>query len=89
MIASPPNGVIESLHRYVDERILPSDFIYAVLTNNLREAFRLADEANLAALHEIVIYCWNNIPAECWGNPAKVAAWLTPPANEDIEKGAA
>lgn len=78
MISPPPPGVIESLELYVKERIPPGDFLYAVLTNNLRESFGTADENNRAAMFEIVSYCWNKIPADCWGSRERVQAWLWP-----------
>ena len=78
MIAPPPTIVVESLRLYVEERIPPGDFLYAVLTNDLRESFGRADEENRAAMFEIVAYCWNHIPCTCWGSPERVREWLNP-----------
>jgi hypothetical protein len=78
MIAPPPASVIESLQLYVKERVPPGDFLYAVLTNDLRESFGRADEDNRAAMFEIVSYCYNRIPANCWGSRERVQAWLRP-----------
>ena len=61
---------------YRDQGVPPSDFIYAVLTNNLSEAFARADEDNLKDLRDIVQYVYNYMPAKAWGTPEKVAAWL-------------
>jgi hypothetical protein len=69
-------STIASINRYVDLHCPTGDFLYAVLTNNLKEAVGRADEENLAALPEIVGYCYNEIPFDCWGSPARVAAWL-------------
>lgn len=76
MIAPPPTGVVESLRLYVEEHVPPGDFLYAVLTNDLRESFGRADENNQAAMFEIVAYCWNKIPVQCWGSPERVKEWL-------------
>jgi hypothetical protein len=78
MIAPPPAGVIESLELYVKKRVPPGDFLYAVLTNDLRGAFCHADINNREVMFEIVNYCWNNIPASCWGSRENVQAWLRP-----------
>jgi len=61
---------------YVQNRVPPGHFLYAVLTNNLREAFGRADESNTTAMRDIVAYCYNKIPATCWGSPEHVKAWL-------------
>lgn len=61
---------------YRDNGIPPSDFIYAVLTNNLKEAFARADADNERDMREIVCYVYNNMPSAAWGDPDKVAAWL-------------
>jgi hypothetical protein len=84
MIAPPPPGIIGNLKNYVEERIPPGDFLYAVLCNDLCESFCRADDQNRAAMFEIVAYCWNHIPATCWGSPERVQAWLkpTPPEEE-------
>lgn len=52
------------------------DFLTAVLSNNLKEAFMYADEDNRVDLFEIVGYCYNEIPSSCWGSSGKVEAWL-------------
>jgi hypothetical protein len=78
MIAPPPVGVIEFLEMYVKERVPPGDFLYAVLTNDLRESFGRADENNRAAMFEIVSWCCNELPSNCWGSRERVQAWLRP-----------
>jgi hypothetical protein len=64
------------IDRYVAERVPTGSFIRAVLENNLREAFGRADDDNRADLFEIVCYCYNDIPAGCWGSPERVRRWL-------------
>jgi hypothetical protein len=67
----------EALDEY-GQGALPSvgSFLFAVLSNNLVEAFRRADDGNAAAMQEIVAYCYNKLPSECWGSKEKVEAWL-------------
>ena len=66
------DGVIE----YVIQRRDPGHFLTAVLENNLVGAIGRADSSNLKALQNWVRVCYNYIPSTCWGNPAKVKAWL-------------
>ena len=71
-----PDYTRESLEAYVIKHREPSGFLFAVLTNDLRDAVAMADDANGPALTEIVRYCRWEIPGDCWGSKAKVAAWL-------------
>ena len=71
-----------AIDRYVNDRIPTGNFLYAVLTNNLKDSFGLADEENMRDLFEIVQYCYWNIPSKCWGSPEKVKVWL----NRDSEE---
>jgi len=73
-----PEEVKASLARYVEHRIPTGGFLYAVLTNDLKEAAGRADSENFEALGHIVGYCWNEIPSSCWGSERAVAAWLNP-----------
>ena len=66
----------DSLKRYVDNRILPGEFLTAVLENNLMEALGRADSWNRQKLFEIVQYVYNDLPSKCWGSADKVKAWV-------------
>ena len=65
-----------AIDRYVQQRTPVGGFLTAVLENNLTEAFARADDYNRETLFDIVSYCWNDIPAVCWGSPVKVRKWL-------------
>lgn len=67
----------QTIDDYVNLGLQPGDFIRAVLTNNLKEAFGRADSENREAMFDIVSYCYNHIPASCWGSPEAVEAWLS------------
>lgn len=62
------------MRRYMEDGILPGDFLQAALRNNLSEAVSRVD--NLVSLPLVVEWLWNEAPAPCWGSPAKVKAWL-------------
>ena len=66
----------EDIDNYIDQGQRPSGFVEAVLSNDLVEAFRLADEQNLQDMLEIVRYCHNNVPVGAWGDRVKVKGWL-------------
>ena len=71
-----PQLTIETLERYVKDKIPTGGFLQAVLENNLVQSFGRADTFNMAAMFEIVQYCYWEIPSVCWGSPEKVKNWL-------------
>lgn len=71
-----PERAQKAIDRYVQEHEPPSGFFHAVLANKLKEAVLRADEENRAALADILLYCYFDIPAECWGSPGIVDKWL-------------
>lgn len=71
-----PINIQKGIDRYVKEHTHTGSFLYAVLTNNLRESFNRADEESLAHLKDIVQYCHWEIPSSCWGSVEKVEIWL-------------
>lgn len=67
----------ESIDLYVSERRDPGDFLTAVLSNDLREACARADDSERLNIHQTVQYCYNHIPAGCWGSRERVKSWLS------------
>lgn len=66
----------ENINNFVKCGARPGGFLYAVLSNNLKESFGRADLENRRDMFEIVSYCYNEIPNTCWGSPEKVTAWM-------------
>lgn len=64
------------LRRYIEDGIKPGDFLYAVITNNLRRAVEKADEQNRAALSSYVTFLFNYAPAACFGSAKVVGEWI-------------
>ena len=59
------------------ERGIPQgSFLTALRSNDLKEAFRCADETNAKAMREWVRFVVNQMPSENQGNPERVAAWI-------------
>jgi len=71
-----PTRTKEAIDRYVDRHTPVGGFLEAVLSNNLKESFRRADEENRANLYDIFQYCYWEIPSQCWGSPARVEEWV-------------
>lgn len=71
-----PDHMKDAMKNYLEHGISPGGFLTAVLCNDLKEAVGRADSTNLAALPNIVSYCYNEIPSTSWGSPEKFEAWL-------------
>jgi hypothetical protein len=67
--------MVSKLRAWVDHAEPIGGFLRAVLENNLKEACGRADSSNLANLPAFVSWLYNEAPSDCWGSPAKVAAW--------------
>jgi len=78
--------ILEGINRHALIHQPVGDFLTAVLSNNLREAFARADEGNRKVMFQIVSYCHNQIPGVCWGTPEKVRAWIEMPV-ENWKRG--
>ena len=70
-----PVPLQESLQAYAEVGTPPGDFLRAVLCNDLRMAFGLAD-AHEPVLKHIVAYINWEIPSKCHGSHDKVTAHL-------------
>ena len=63
-----PQVTIETIVNYVEKGWDVGHFITAVLENNLFNAVSYADNFNLSALKEIVMFCFWEIPGNVWGS---------------------
>lgn len=71
-----PPHMMAALVRYIETHEPVGDFLYAVLTNNLRDACHQADDTNLWLLPIYMSYLYNEAPSPCWGSKEKVDKWL-------------
>jgi hypothetical protein len=71
-----PPAIWEGLRAHALDRRPTGHFVTAVLTNDLRGALGKADEDSLAAIRDIVRYCYWELPGNCWGSVSKVNEWL-------------
>ena len=70
-----PEHMQDGARGYVEHGWEPGGFLYAVLCNNLVDAFGKADGYNFDRMHVWAGWLFNEAPSDCWGSPAKVAAW--------------
>jgi len=65
-----------SLVHYILDGHPMGHFLTNVVENNLRGAIYHADNVNALALSNVVSFLFNSAPADCWGSPEKVKAWI-------------
>jgi hypothetical protein len=71
----PVPYMTDGLKLYVERGILPGDFLIALLSNDLLEAFRRADDNNTAAMRDWAAFLHNQLPRGCQGSREDVQAW--------------
>ena len=71
-----PAGVLESVYGYVDHHQQPGHFLTAVFSNDLFGAVGRADKEAAATLVLLVSFIYNHVPCICYGDSAKISAWL-------------
>lgn len=74
-----PAHMRESITLWIDKGFpspgLMGKFLHCLLTGDLFGAFRHADEENLQAMRQWVLFLENYAPADCYGSPAACGAW--------------
>jgi hypothetical protein len=71
-----PSGIREAIDAYVQQGRPPSDTVRAILSSDMREAFRRADVATARGMAAIAAYLYNRVPMTCYGSPKRVEQWL-------------
>jgi len=70
-----PAHIQAGVQQYVEQGIIPGDFLQAVIANNLSESFALADEINQGQMFNIVKFFYNEMPSACWKSKEKMLMW--------------
>jgi hypothetical protein len=73
-----PSHMHEGIVRYVEQGIVPGDFLQAVINNDLKRACMFADDHNKDRLHCFVMWFYNQAPSGCWGHENAVRDWCRP-----------
>lgn len=68
--------MMDAIDRYIQHGIAPGGFLTAVITNDLAEAVGRADQHNMRNLPAYVAYFYNEAPADCWGSPDRMRAYM-------------
>ena len=63
-----PKDMAHSLKGYIEFGQHPGDFLAAVFSNDLFEAFARADEINRYRMFDIVCWIYNYAPIACYGS---------------------
>ena len=77
-----PTAIREAIDEYLTSHKEQGGFVMSVLENDLKMAVGRADQSSMRYLKDIVLYCCNEIPSDCWGSKQKVEDWL---ACEDVQ----
>ena len=64
------------IQRYIEEGKRPGHFLVALFSNDLMEAVAHADDHNLAALHDWMLFLYNEAPPGSYGSPENFKNWL-------------
>jgi hypothetical protein len=64
-----------AVRRYIEDGILTASFLTALFGNDLKGAFRCADDENTAAMRDWVMFVINEMPGNAQGSEAIVQAW--------------
>lgn len=61
---------------YIEHGVEPGGFLFAVLCNDLVEAFGRADGENQEAMRKWAQWLYKDCPRNAWGSEDKVNAWM-------------
>ena len=68
------------MHRPVVEYIMrgrpTGNFLQALFSNDLMDAFGRADDDNICVMAEYVKFLYNDAPIGCYGSPKAYAGWI-------------
>ena len=71
-----PERLQGGAQRYIENGIIPGDFLTAVIQNNLKETIGRADDDMIKVLREIVTWFYWEAPAGCWGSVKHMNEWI-------------
>ena len=71
-----PEYMYPGILRYVNQRIIPGQFLQAIICNDLIEAVNRADDYNVKILPVYVCFFYNKTPSDCWGSKEKMLQWV-------------
>jgi hypothetical protein len=73
----PVPYMVEGMRYYMERApVMHGDFLIALLSNDLMEAFGRADDTNRAAMFEWCRWLYNEAPLGSYGSKEAVRQWL-------------
>ena len=63
------------MKRYIEQGVIPGDFLQAVVENDLVHSFGLADNVNMTHLKDYANFLYNEAPFQSWGSKEIMHAW--------------
>lgn len=76
--AIPPH-MMGAMKHYVATGEVSSDFLTAVIDNDLKKAVSHADDHNKTIIYLYVMWFYNRAPMPCWGSPMNRFMWKGQP----------
>jgi len=70
-----PPHIRGGVKSYIEDGIIPGDFLQAVICNKLKESFMYADDVNTQRMWNIVNFFYNQAPMNCWGSEEEMRLW--------------
>lgn len=71
-----PDRMMKALRAYTERHQPVGDFLQAVISNNLMEAFGRADDTNIELLGVYTAWLYNEAPGRCHGSRERYRAWI-------------
>lgn len=76
-----PLRMMPGIRRYIEDGIMPGDFLTAIFENDLVHSMGLADDENLENIPAYASYLYNEVPQSCWGSKKIVKDWIASKEN--------
>jgi len=73
-IETLPIHMVDAAIRWIEQGLC-GEFLFAVASNDLFDAFARADEDNARAMQDWVAWFYNHTPGPCHGSREKAEAW--------------
>ncbi len=70
-----PSHMMEAMNHYVRTGDVSSNFLRAVISNDLKGAIGHADDSTITILRSYVRWFYNIAPGVCWGSAQKMLDW--------------
>jgi hypothetical protein len=69
-----PEHLRAGMRRWIEDGILPGDFLQACLRNDLFQA--VSRDSEYGSVPAVVMFLYNEAPASSWGSQEKMDAWI-------------